>query len=237
MKKIGLLILFALSVVGIQAQTGSAFGVKGGLTIGTQKWNNFDRDPLFAWHGDVYIESLTEDNAFSLIASLGYHVRGSALRNQQFINPINGSFTTPSQNFEFYNTSLMLGAKQKFDFQENAKIYYLFGLRGEYTLGDNLEDYQAINNGFYPYPSGVRKINMGLTVGGGIEMMFSELVGGFLEVAIAPDITAQYRQQEIGGVRNPYTGNTQTLPERTIRNLSFEVSLGIRLLRIVEYID
>ncbi|MFT4760483.1 MAG: hypothetical protein ACI9XO_003082 [Paraglaciecola sp.] len=236
MKRIGLLTLFALSFVFVQAQGGSAFGLKGGLTIGTQEWNNIDQGALFTWHGDVYVESLVEDNSFALIAQLGYHTRGSARRNQRIFTQ-NSNSSTINQSFEFNNISLMFGAKQKYDFQQNGKVYYMFGLRGEYTVSDNLEQYQDINPLFYPFPDGVRKLNMGLTIGGGFEMMFSQLFGGFLEFSVAPDITAQYKQQEIPNVTNPFTGNPQTIGERTIRNLSFEVSVGIRLLRIVEYID
>lgn len=236
MKKIALLTLFVLSFMFAEAQGGSAFGVKGGLTLGTQKWNDIDQGPLFTWHGDVYVESLAEDNSFAFIAQLGYHKRGSARRNQRIFTQ-NSNFFTINQSFEFNNISLMLGAKQKFDFREGSKFYYLFGLRGEYTVSDNLAQFQEINPLFYPFPEGVRKLNMGLTIGGGIEMMFSQLVGGFLEFSVAPDLTAQYKQQEIPFVTNPFTGNPQTIGERTIRNLSFEVTVGIRLLRIVEYID
>ena len=69
MKKAIYLIVFLLNVVIAHGQ-GSAFGVKGGLSLGTQKWNNLDQNVLFAWHGDIYVESLSEENSFSLIAQL-----------------------------------------------------------------------------------------------------------------------------------------------------------------------
>ncbi len=238
MKKIALLTVFVLSFVFAKAQGGSAFGVKGGLTIATQKWNNFDQGPLFTWHGDFYIESLTEDNSFALIAQLGYHNRGSARRNQQIFTQ-NSNFFTINQSFEFNNISLMFGAKQKFDFQTSGKVYYLLGLRGEYTIGNNLSDYEDFCPGVYPLEGFVRDLNFGLTVGGGFEWMFSDLFGGFLEFNVMPDLTAQYRQPELGNFSNCFNpgGNPITIGERTIRNLSFEISVGIRLLRIVEYID
>lgn len=238
MKKITLLALFTCTFIFAQAQGGSAFGVKGGFTIGTQKWNNLDQGPLFSWHGAAYIESLAEGNAFALIAQLGYHNRGSARRNQRIFTQ-NSNFFTLNQSFEFNNISLMVGAKQKYDFKSNSKVYYLLGLRGEYTISDNLSDYADFCPGFYPIEGFRRDLNFGLTAGGGFEFMFSELFGGFLEFNVMPDLTAQYRQPEIGFVANCFNpnGNPVTIGERTIRNLSFEISLGIRLLRIVEYID
>lgn len=238
MKKIGLFVILLLSFFCIQAQGGSAFGVKGGFTIGTQKWNNLDQGPLFTWHGDFYIESLTPDNTFALIAQLGYHNRGSARRNQRIFTQ-NSDFFTINQSFEFNNISLMFGGKQKYDLNTNRKFYYLLGLRGEYTVNDNLSDYADFCPGFYPLEGFVRDWNFGLTVGGGIEFMFSELFGGFLEFTVLPDLTAQYRQPELGNIVSCFNpqGNPTSIGERTIRNLSFEISLGIRLLRIVEYID
>lgn len=237
-KKISAFILFLSFCISIQAQEGSAFGVKGGFTIGTQKWNNLDQGPLFTWHGDVYVESLSEGNNFALIAQLGYHNRGSARRNQRIFTQ-NSNFFTINQSFEFNNISLMLGAKQKYDFQNNGKFYYQLGLRGEYTIGDNLNEFADFCPGYYPLEGFVREWNFGLTAGGGIEFMFSELFGGFLEFNVLPDLTAQYKQPQIGNVPSCFNpqGNSTTIGERTIRNLSFEISVGIRLLRVVEYID
>ena len=126
MKKISAFLLFLSFCLSVQAQEGSAFGVKGGFTIGTQQWNNLDQGPLFTWHGDVYVESLVEGNAFALIAQLGYHNRGSARRNQRIFTQ-NSDFFTINQSFEFNNISLMLGAKQKYDLNTNSKFYYLIG--------------------------------------------------------------------------------------------------------------
>ena len=39
---------------------GFAFGAKGGLTVGIQQWESFQRDPLLRYHGDLFVESLTE---------------------------------------------------------------------------------------------------------------------------------------------------------------------------------
>lgn len=223
------------------AQT-TAFGIKGGMTMGIQKWNGFDQDPLVKYHGVAFVESGDETAQYALFSQLGYHAKGSALRNRNFFNPINGDiFRPPAQQFVFHNLSLTLGAKRKFDFGAITKGYYLFGLRGDYTLSTNLDEYKRINelnnSFFFPDNYFVRKLNYGLCLGGGWEFSFAELVGAVLEFTLNPDLSWQYRQPAIANVRDPFTGQNRTIPERTIRNLTFEVTAGFRFLRKVEYID
>jgi len=238
MKKISLLLLLGCFALFCQAQ-GTAFGLKGGLTLGTQNGASQSNGILFSWHGAVSAESISASNsAFGLIAQLGYHNRGYALRNQRF-NGSNGGVFDANAEYEFNNISLMLGAKQKFELRENTQFYYLFGIRGEYTVNNNIEcQLIPLLDGF------VQRWNYGFTVGGGIEFMFSELVGGFLEFAVMPDVSFQYRQplsqtvlfDDCNFFVNPNANGT-IVPAREFRNLSFEISLGIRLLRVVEYID
>ncbi len=232
--------LFCLAF-GVNAQ-GSFFGVKGGLTAGFQKWNNYERDPLFAFHGIVFIESASEDNRFSVFAQGGYHVKGSAIRNRNFFNPINGQIVRPpTTKFEFRNLSLTLGGKQKFDMGVDHKMYYLFGIRGDYTLNTNFEQYEDINtflNGlFYPDDAFLRRWNYGVTIGGGFEFFLSEYVATILEFTVNPDFSRQYLQPLIPNVYDPYTGVNRDLNETSIRNTTFEISLGFGFLRKIEYID
>jgi len=221
---------------------GTVYGVKGGLTLGVQKWNNFDQDPLIKYHGIVFVESSDETANFGVFAQAGYHLKGSALRNRNFFNPINGDiFRPPAQEFIFRNLSLTLGAKKKYALTDATKAYYLLGFRGDYTLGTNLDEYRQLNefNGglFFPDDSFVRKWNYGVTVGGGLEFALGELIGAMLEFTVNPDFSQQYRQPAISNVRDPFTGQNRTIPERTIRNITFEISAGFRFLRKVEYID
>ncbi|MFK7937132.1 MAG: hypothetical protein AB8G22_26695 [Saprospiraceae bacterium] len=245
MKKL-LLVLSGLLIgmTTLMAQGSSAFGVKGGLSIGVQDWNDLQQDPLFGYHGAVYIETYEEEEPFAIFAQLGYHQRGSALRNRQFFNINNGQpFRLDATNFQFNNIALILGGKRKYPYGTGFnQVYYLLGIRGEYTFSTNLEEYRAFNErnptaSIYPFPEGVRRLNYGVTVGGGFEFMFQELVGGFVELSIHPDFSRQYEQPPLGNIIDPYTGQTRALPERLIRNLSFELSVGIRLIRKVEYID
>ncbi len=238
-----LLVLVGMGQVEAQESGGFYFGIKGGPAIGFQKWNNFQRDPLFRYHAIVFIESATEESV-ALFAQAGYHVRGSAIRTPAYVNflgqDING-FTTP---FEFRNASLSVGAKQRFDLGINKKFYYMFALRGEYTLStdlrpDFLEDDDPCGI-FYPFEGFVQKFNYGLTVGGGIEFTLSEFVAILTEFTISPDISRQYRQPEVPNVRSCGFGGSssnQTLGEREITNTTLEISLGFRFLRKVEYIE
>ncbi len=228
---------FFVSPTLAQSQKRTAYALKGGLSIGTQRWNAFsNRAPLFRYHGAVAVETADSDE-FAVFSQLGYHVRGSAVR---YINLSAGASTNfVSRPFEFHNIALSLGGKQRFAYR-NIKAYYLIAVRGEYTVWTNLGRYEDENNVylFLPVEGLVQRFNYGVTAGGGFEWSFGELVGGVLEFTVSPDFSYQYRQPPLRNVPSPYIPGVFTdIPEREIRNLSFEISLGIRFLRIVEYLD
>ncbi|MEM1215464.1 MAG: hypothetical protein AAGJ82_07260 [Bacteroidota bacterium] len=255
MRNIALLVVLSFCFTPLTAQDygGTWFGLKGGMTLGTQQWNSFDQNPLVAYHGIFSIEGVAAEQQFSLFAQLGYHVKGSSIRRRLFGNAFNpGSFVTvPPRRFMFQNISLVLGGKQVIKRIETADVYYLFGIRGDYTVDTNLDEYdrfiQANPNfaGIYPldvYYSpttlvGVRRINYGITLGGGLNFPLSEYIEGVVEFTVNPDFSLQYEQPEIPNVLDPFTNQTRSIPERRIRNLTFEVTVGCRFLRKVEYID
>lgn len=215
------------------------WGVKGGLTAGFQQWNRGERQALMAYHGILFIESAPEDNAFAVFAQAGYHVKGSAVRYRAA--NINGSiFDARTDRYEYNNLSITLGGKQKFSLSEDFQYYYLFGIRGDYTVSTNLDEYaefnQAFNSLFYPDDGFVRKLNYGVTIGGGFEFPFSEMISGLVEFTFNPDFSKQYRQQALRNVVDPFTGNPRTIPETEIINRTFEITLGFRFLRRVEYV-
>ncbi|HMQ06713.1 MAG TPA: hypothetical protein PKC30_05395 [Saprospiraceae bacterium] len=205
------------------------FGPKGGLGLNIQQWNGFQRQPLIVPFGDIFIESYDEESPSSLFAQIGYHTRGSAIR---VLNLVGGSF---SNSFRFNNLVLAAGAKRVLNVNAPTRPYYLVGIRGEYTLSTNLHEYEQQMSTFYPFDFYVNKFNYGLTAGGGFEFDFQDLVGGFIEITVNPDVSFQYDQPPIPNVRNPFTGNLETLRERRIRNVSLEVTIGLRFLRKVEY--
>jgi len=235
-------IILGLFTSFLQAQ-GYAFGVKGGLTIGVQQWEGFEQDPLFKYHGIAFIESLPEDNQFALFAQLGYHLKGSAFRSRNAFGLNGNVFRAPAQEFIFRNLSLVLGAKQKFDlFNNDSRAYYLLGIRGDYNLSTNLDEYKDANMVYPIYPDDskelIREITYGVSLGGGIEFPFSELAGALIEFTINPDFSYQYEQPSATVFVNNqfFTGNVN-IPERKIRNLTFELTVGFRFLNKIEYID
>ena len=230
--------LFCLSLIFIsnhesQAQ-GFYFGPKGGMVLGFQNWNGFERDPLFAYSGDVFIESLDPNGSGSLFASAGYHVRGSAVR---VLNNVAGF--RYSQGFRFNNISVMVGAKKKFKSTGSWTSYYHVGIRGEYNLGTDFGN-ASTNVGtaaFFPIPELTNKFVYGISGGAGLEYFMSEFVSPFIELTISPDLSFQYRQPSIGNVTNPFTGVVGPIPEREIRNMSIELTIGFKFLRKVVYVD
>jgi len=242
MKKI--LLLFVIIFFGnqiLEAQS-RAYTVKGGLTVGTQKWETIQQDPLFRYHGIIGVESAPESNSFALFAQAGYHIKGSSWRNLLLSNVTGSNFTITSQDFEFQNVSLTLGAKNKFRDRGTTTFYYLFGIRGDYNVGTNLEEYRPANEfsnaPIYPFDEAVQKITYGMTLGGGAEVPVSEFVSAIFELTVNPDFREQYRQGSFtANVNFNGTTNPRTFPERKITNLSLELSVGFRFLHKIEYID
>lgn len=246
--RIILLVITLFSItISLQAQS-YAFGVKGGLTVGFQKWDQaFQRDPLYRYHAIAFIESAEEENQFSLFAQAGYHVKGSAVRTFRQTVIVNGNqFIIPGMTipFEFRNVSLTLGGKKKFDLGIESKFYYLLGIRGDYTVSTKLRpDFVSENDPYallYPVEPFVNKFNYGITAGGGLEFPFSEYIAGILEFTFNPDFSRQYNQPPIENVINPNPNggsSTFTVRERQITNMTLEVTLGLRFLHKIIYID
>jgi len=214
--------------------------VKGGPLIGTQNWNNSQRGPLISGHVILGVESWQEDDLNSLFAQIGYHNRGSSLR-QVFLNPTTG-FNPQSRSFVFRNLALTVGAKRRISLG-TWRPFYSVGLRGEYTLGTNLDEFQDDNftaPTAYPLNEFVMPWNYGIYAGGGTELKLTEYIGAVFELSVNPDLSRQYFQPPLNNVSiyNPWNGQTQTsLRERTIRNVSLEFTVGLRFLRKVVYID
>ena len=218
-----------------------AFGFKSGLTAAIQQWDNFGRDPLFKIPAIVFIESADNDKG-SIFAQLGYHVKGASSRPRGFTSYIdqNGNyveFNPPVIEYKFYNLSLVAGFKRKYPSGKNF-AYWLLGVRGDYTLRTNFNEFEEFNKYRFYYPDNqfVRKWNYGMTIGGGYEFPFSEFVAGILEFTINPDLSKQYRQPAIGNLIDG-SGTNYYISERQVSNITLELTLGIRFLNKVEYID
>lgn len=231
-KKSIVILVFSFLITSIYAQS-FYFAPKIGPTLGLQQWNNFDRDPLIASHAALMIESPDPEDEGSLYAQLGYHLRGSSI----FTRNIN-SFNIQRNAIKFRNLSLQLGAKRKLEKKAKHSPYYHFGVRVEYTISDNLDIYEQRNINFpiYPFTQFVNKINYGANIGGGWEWKADKFLIPFIEINIAPDFSLQYEQPAISNVPHPTLGVT-TLRERKIRNITFEISFGMKFFREVVYID
>lgn len=229
MKNIYLIFVLVLfSAFSVKAQ-GTGFGLKSGLSMGMQNWTSFSNNsPLFKPHFLASIESLDIEDRFSFYLETGYHTRGTSYR---FIGGGPGiAFNTTSRNIEFRNISLSGGVKSKKAFRGDIKSYILFALRAEYTTG---VDFQV----FEYFQQGTRLFNYGVTVGAGIEWMFSEHVGGVIEFRVSPDISRQIFVPSYQGLTNEITGELFNTQEQNVRNVSIELSFGFRFLRKVVYLD
>lgn len=236
MRFLALVICIFVSLAPLTAQNeevgGFFFGPKLGPTIGMQNWDGFDRRMMFNYHCAVFIESIDPEFKGSFFGQLGYHARGSGLN----VFRINGF--SSGQSFVFRNLSLMLGAKKRLLTQSLKTPYYFVGVRAEYQLSNNLEEIQdRYNSPFFPFPVYVNNWTYGISFGAGIEFLGSEFIQPALELTISPDLSYQY--QSPGGitVTNPFNGQPFTLSERKIRNITLEISLSIRFLRRVVYIN
>jgi hypothetical protein len=223
----------------------SIFGLKAGTSIGFQTWNNIDQDALFAYNAGVFAESLDgKESKSSLYAGLSYSQKGSAKRNVQLFNS-NGSGSlfggTFTRKYIFHNAILNVGAKKRLEKRSNGLTpYYSVGVFGSYTLATNLGEQQNNVFLFDPIDENVRKINYGLHIGGGFEKQISDYIGMHLDISVFPEISNQYVEQYGSNppiIINPYSGQPITLRDRNIKNLTFEITIGIRFLREIIYVD
>ncbi len=211
---------------------GFAFGIKGGLTLGFQKWNNYERSALPRYNGSIYIESLPAEKRFSIFGELGYHVKGSRVRSfyrdiqtQQLIRHTNDT--------EFRNVSLILGGKSAYSITSGGlKAYYLFGVRGDYNINYNATQI------FLPFnEEDVNKFTYGFSFGGGFEFPLSDLVGMTLEMQISPDARPQIFYPAGKYTYTDFSGNQVPAGETKVFNTVFEITVGFRFLRLVEYVE
>lgn len=235
-RKVFYLLIVCMSLSSLIKGQGFYWGPKAGLTIGLQNWNNTERSPLFSYHANVFIESIDIDYKGSLYAQIGYHTRGSSIN----VFGLNGFRL--SDGYKFRNISLQLGAKKRLRNEKLSTPYYFFGLRLEYLVSDNLQSFQdrfsqSVSSLFYPIPGFANKIVYGVSIGGGVEFLGSAYVQPAIEFTISPDLSLQYQSPVIPNVISPYDGRTISIPERRIRNVTFEVSLVVRFLREVIYVD
>lgn len=229
MKKLLFLLALIATTATMNAQ-GFAFGAKGGLTLGFQKWNGYERSPLPSYNGSIFIESLAEEKRFSVFGEIGYHVKGSRI-NSFYREFTSGNIRRVRIDTEFRNASLTLGMRSAHALGSSGlKGYYLLGIRGDYNLSYNLDQRVETFK-----DEDVNKLTYGLTLGGGIEVPLTKLVGMTLEVQISPDVRPQVFYPAGKYIRLDFSGNPISVPETKVINTVFEITVGFRFLRVVEY--
>ncbi len=229
-------LLISFPFIGLHAQGGGmAFGLKGGLTLGNQNWNGSDREMLPAYHGALFMETLNDSISLSLYGQLGYHVKGSAIRFPRFQNPITGTeIPARTMRYPFTQVSLAAGVKNRHDLGV-FNGYYFIGLRLDYLL-----DYQVLNSnnnssGFDQY---VNKFTYGVSVGGGFEYEFSNFPAAlFMEVSFHPDLSKQVFLPAGSVFYIDQSGQERAYPQSKVYNLPAEISIGVKFIRRVEWVD
>jgi hypothetical protein len=206
-------------------------GIKGGMGLNMQTWNNYERDILFSPCIDIFSET-NDDELNKLYISGGFHTRGSSVRSFGF------GFNS-SRPYKFNNLSLEVGGKRMVTTTKKYNGYYMLGLRAEYTISTNLEG--TTNTSIYNLVDDVyvRRFNYGVSVGGGFELEIAKDKVIFFEVVVQPDLSKQYEQLETLTIKNPnpIPGGPFPSPEfvtivpQEVRNVAIELKIGIKLLR------
>jgi opacity protein-like surface antigen len=202
----------------------AAHGVKGGLTIGTQKWNGQDREALFSYNAGYVYENYTSNEKFSYLLELGYHVKGSAVRTNFY--DLSGNLRQITTRNKFGQAGLLIGAKSVLDTKfAGAKVYYLIGARLEYTATDSIETIANLSN----Y---INRVNYGITVGGGLEFKIADKALVCFEVQISPDFSQQIFMPPGNYIAN-YGGNTVFVQfqEQKVINTVVEIGAVLKLQR------
>ncbi|PPK85712.1 hypothetical protein CLV84_2615 [Neolewinella xylanilytica] len=225
---------------------GYLWGIRGGFSLGSQDWSNIETELNLGFHGDLFLESIPAQGTFSFWGSVGYHQRGSRISRRRAITFQGNGVTLPADDFVFNNLVLSIGGKQVVAPLGLGDAYYLIGVRAEYNVGTNLEEYDLLSTtqgiafrSAYPLNSYefINRFTYGATVGGGVILPLTERIGGFVELTAQPDLSFQYNQGPINNVVDPFGSGNTTLGERAIRNFTIEISLGLRFLRKWRYID
>jgi hypothetical protein len=218
MKRIFILIIGLLAILDVQAQD-NAYGLLGGLTVGTQRWNTFERDPLLTWNFRGFYESILNDG-LSVPIEFGYHNRGSAFIYQGLAFGTN-QFVTESYRIQIGNISVLGAAKKIYKLKDNIEAYAKLGVRLEYSVADSFEILQQ-------YAEAIQPFNYGFTLGGGLH--FGPVDGPVqfvLDFQISPDFSQQIYSPP-GSYTHPVTRQPVQFSEQKVVNLSLEISLGIR---------
>lgn len=214
----------------------NAYGIKGGMTMGFQKWNsNENSDVLFLplGNGSIFTEMYAGGRG-SLCFEFGYHERGSGIiqQAQQYNDPVSGQVINfPAQTLQrkFSNIVFQPAFKQIYDMGSGWGGYYMLGARVEYTIKDSIP---FLYNSVVPVNLGLNRFNYGITVGGGFEhRLGTSPMMMQVELQAQPDFSAQIQSPALP-YYNIYTRTNDIYPAQKVNNITFELTLGFKF---VEY--
>ncbi len=224
---------------------GYVWGIKAGPSYMKQRGHYRTAGSAFGWHADLFYDSYNSTSPNSLYFQLGYHERGAGLTRFYLGNLQNlqlPRLRLDNPKFLYRNAALETGIKKRYELGDRWKGYLGFGLRGEYTFDTNLDKYAAFNEEYkapiYPAENFVKHYQYGFTILCGAEFtIWEEQYEGFTELRINQDLSNQYFQPTLpgAGFRDPYTGELHDLNEIGARNLTIELSFGLRIFRVYEY--
>lgn len=227
-----LIILFVLSafqISTVNAQTGTAYGIKGGMTAGTQSWNGSDREYLLAYNGSLFMESVHDSMSLRFFGEIGYTKKGSAIVSNAWYNP-NTMTNFPRRVFKqpFEQVNLIVGFKNMHPLTDLLKGYYGAGARIDYLIRYDLL--------FLNVDDWVNKITYGLTFKGGVEYQKDDSPVAFqLEAAFHQDLSNQIFFENLTYVdRNTNQAFTQSA---RVINSALDVTLGIKFIRRIIWVD
>lgn len=209
---------------GYSVKTGSGLASQRGIGGGSS-----GRSFIGAHHLDFGLDYESEGGNI-IYGQLGYHRRGSGVRINQFFDIHGNVLAGGTFGMKFHNMVLEAGMK-KFFLKGKQKAYYGLGLRCEYTLKSDHDFFYA------QYKDFVQKWNYGFGVRVGTETQLSKFIALGIEANIAPDISRQVWVQQNVRIIDPRTNMITNGQEQNIRNLSLELTIYLRLLQIIEYID
>ena len=209
---------------------GYVFGVMGGPSLSNQRVNGFQREPFVRYHGFIYIESTSEINPNALYARLGYHVKGSAINANRYIDLDGNVREGQSYAMEFHNASVSIGFKQRRELG-NLFYHYGFGLRGDFNLKGEFDQI------FQGFEGAQNKFTYGVNVDVGIEFPLGELVSTVVELGFSPDLADQLFIPQHDTGYNYSDGSPVIIPETRLTNVVFEARVGFRFWRKIIYID
>lgn len=213
----------------IMAQ-GPAYIIAGGPSLSNQRVTGFQREPFLRYHISGQIESTSEISPNSLYARLGYHLKGSAVNIQRFVD--NQGIERPGSAYamEFHNISFSLGVKQRREFGNNF-YFYSFGVRGDYNIKD---EFGLLFRGL---EGAQNKFTYGVNVDAGIELPLSDLIGVIFEIGISPDLAEQLFIPPQATGYTYQDGSEIILPETRLTNIVIEARVGFRFWNKIIYTD